>query len=190
MQFYHRAQGYRRPVKQSKIASQRQYRVKEGDGFQELRDVICSVTGEVPQTRRETLKTAAELLRQLSKENGAISSHELKSSSASPYEVDQGLHTSNEPLLVPNNESTCTNTFVPWTENGNPMSETSATRTTLEYYDHPQEEVHHAVGHDSDWNSVQPNPSQFSFSSQWNDLSFIHLNIDQVPFYVEGVGMN
>ncbi|KAG1736779.1 hypothetical protein EDB19DRAFT_1910113 [Suillus lakei] len=105
MQLYSRAQGYQRPVKQSKIASQRQYRVKEGDGFQELRDVICSVTGEVPQTRRETLKTAAELLRQLSKENGTISSDELESSSASLYEVDQGPHTAYEPLLVPNNET-------------------------------------------------------------------------------------
>jgi len=56
MQVYCSTQGYQRPRKQSKIASQRQYRVKEEGGFQELRDMICLVTGEVPQTRRETLK--------------------------------------------------------------------------------------------------------------------------------------
>src|SRR6267154_698806 len=56
MQLYRGAQGSQRPIKHSKITSQRQYRVKEGDGFQELRDVIRSVTGEAPQTRRETLK--------------------------------------------------------------------------------------------------------------------------------------
>jgi len=56
MQLYRGAQSCQRPAKHSKIASQRQYRVKEGDGFQELRVVIHSVTGETPQTRRETLK--------------------------------------------------------------------------------------------------------------------------------------
>jgi hypothetical protein len=56
MQLYRNAQSHQRLAKQSKIASQRQYRVKEGDGFQELRQVIRSVTGETPQTRSETLK--------------------------------------------------------------------------------------------------------------------------------------
>ncbi|KAG2079797.1 uncharacterized protein F5147DRAFT_762778 [Suillus discolor] len=93
MHLYRGAQSYQRPPKQSKIASQRQYRVKEGDGFQELKDVIRSVTGETPQTRRETLKKAAQLLQDLSREHGAISRHEplppLEYSSASPYEADQ-----------------------------------------------------------------------------------------------------
>lgn len=62
MQLYHGVQSYR-PAKQSKIASQRQYRVKEGDGFQELREVIRFVTGEAPQTRRETLKKGIPLLK-------------------------------------------------------------------------------------------------------------------------------
>ncbi|KAG2125785.1 hypothetical protein DEU56DRAFT_561936 [Suillus clintonianus] len=209
MQLYRNTQRYQRPVKQSKIASQRQYRVKEGDGFQELRDVIHSVSGETPQTRRETLKagilvskcvlpcvlipcTAAELLKQFFGENGSISRHEppLESSSESPYEAEQGPHTSYERLLVPDGE-TCTNTIAPWTENVSPTSERSATSTMLEYYSgYPQEEAQCMVGCGGDWNLVQPTPSQFSFSTQWNDLSFVHMNIDQVPFYVEGVELN
>jgi hypothetical protein len=63
MQLYCGEQSYQRPGKQSKIASQRQYRVKEGDGFQELREVIRSVTGEAPQTRRETLKKGMLVLK-------------------------------------------------------------------------------------------------------------------------------
>ncbi|KAG1795390.1 uncharacterized protein HD556DRAFT_1442234 [Suillus plorans] len=97
MDLYHGAQSYQRPAKQNKIASQRQYRVKEGDGFEELKDAIRSVTGETPQTRHETLKKAAELLWDLSREHGAISRHEplppLEYSSASPYEADQGSRT-------------------------------------------------------------------------------------------------
>ncbi|KAG2344526.1 hypothetical protein BDR05DRAFT_961931 [Suillus weaverae] len=196
MQLYRTAQSYQRPAKQSKIASQRQYRVKEGDGFQELREVIRSVTGEAPQTRRETLKKAAELLRQLSREHGAISRHEplppLEASSASPYEVDQGSHTSYEPLVIPNNE-TWTNAIAPWTRNSSPMSDTSTTSSMLEYQGHPQAEMYHVVGGGGDWNLVQPTPSQFrqsSFPAQWNDLSLIHSNIDQVPYYVERVGVN
>lgn len=117
MQLYRSTQSHQRPVKQSKIASQRQYRVKEGDGFQELRDVIRSMTGEAPQTRREILtkgseyrpsnaryilipgpSTAAELLKQISKENEASSRHEplpaLEIPSAPLYESDQHPHTS------------------------------------------------------------------------------------------------
>ncbi|KAG1742359.1 uncharacterized protein EDB91DRAFT_308383 [Suillus paluster] len=196
MQLYHNEQSYQRPAKQSKIASQRQYRVKEGDGFEELRKVIYSVTGEAPQTRRETLKKAAEVLRQLSRESEAISRHEplppLASSSASSYEVIQGTHTSYEPLIIPNNE-TWTNAIAPWPRNNSPMSDTSATSSMLEYHDHPQAEAYHMVGRGGDWNLVQPTPSQFrqsSFSTQWNDPSLIRLNVDQVPFYVEGMGVN
>ncbi|KAG0703793.1 hypothetical protein DFH29DRAFT_418516 [Suillus ampliporus] len=195
MQLYRNAQSYQRPAKQSKIASQRQYRVKEGDGFQELREVIRSVTGEAPQTRRETLKKAAELLRQLSRD-GAISRHEplppLEGSLGSPYEVDQGTHTSYEPLVIPDTE-TWANAIAPWPRNSSPMSDTSATSSMLEYHGHPQAEVHHVVGCRDDWNLVQPTPLQFrqpSFSAQWNDLSLIHSNVDQVPFYVEAVGVN
>ncbi|KAG2057709.1 hypothetical protein BDR06DRAFT_951328 [Suillus hirtellus] len=65
MHLYRGTQSYQRPAKQSKIASQRQYRVKEGDGFQELKDVIRSVTGETPQTRRETLKKGRLVLKQV-----------------------------------------------------------------------------------------------------------------------------
>jgi hypothetical protein len=56
MQPYRGAQSYQRRTKQSKSVSQRQYRLKEGGGFQELRGVIFSVTGENPQTRGEILK--------------------------------------------------------------------------------------------------------------------------------------
>lgn len=196
MQLYHGVQAYQRPAKQSKIASQRQYRVKEGDGFQELREVIRAVTGEAPQTRRETLKKAAELLRQLSREHEGISRHEplppLEISSASPYEVDQGSYTTYEPLVIPNND-TWTNAIAPWTRNSSPMSDTSATSSLLEYQGHSQAEIHRVVDVGGDWNLVQPTPSQFrqtSFSAQWNDLSLIHSNIDQVPYYVERVGAN
>ncbi|KAG1836360.1 hypothetical protein DFJ58DRAFT_865167 [Suillus subalutaceus] len=190
MQLYRGTQSYQRPAKQSKIASQRQYRVKEGDGFQELRLVIHSVTGETPQTRRETLKKAAELLQQLSKEHEAISRHEplqpLEFSSESSYEIDEGSHTSYEPLAMPNNE-TWTNAIAPcqWTRNSSPTSDTSATSSMLEYQGHPQAEIHHVVGGGGDWNLVHPTPSQFrqtSFSAQW---SLIHSNIDQVPYYKE-----
>ncbi|KAG1882634.1 hypothetical protein F4604DRAFT_1902027 [Suillus subluteus] len=193
MQLYRGTQSYQRPAKQSKIASQRQYRVKEGDGFQELRLVIHSVTGETPQTRRETLKKAAELLQQLSKEHEAISRHEplqpLEFSSASPYhEIDEGSHTSyhDEPLAMPNNE-TWTNAIqvAPWTRNSSsPISDTSATSSMLEYQGHPQAEIHHVVG-GGGWNLVHPTPSQFrqtSCSAQW---LLIHSNIDQVPYYKE-----
>ena len=61
MQVYRNSHSNQRPVKQSKIQSQRQYRVKEGDGFQELRDVIRLVTGEAPQTRRDILTKGLEL---------------------------------------------------------------------------------------------------------------------------------
>ncbi|KAG2151421.1 hypothetical protein DEU56DRAFT_752330 [Suillus clintonianus] len=193
MQLYRDTQGYQRPAKQSKIASQRQYRVKEGDGFQELREVIRSVTGEAPQTRRETLKKAAELLRQLSRENEATSRHEpLPPLETSPYEVDQGSNTSYEPLVIPNNEA-WTNAISPWTRNSSPMSDTSATSSMLEYHGQSQAEIHYVVGRGGDWNLVQPTPSQFrqsSFSAHWNDLSHVHSNIDQVPYYVERVGVN
>jgi len=46
--------------KKNKIDLQRQYRVKEGDGFQELRDIICSLTGKSPQTRRDVLTKGLE----------------------------------------------------------------------------------------------------------------------------------
>ncbi|KAG1818449.1 uncharacterized protein BJ212DRAFT_1576245 [Suillus subaureus] len=187
MQLCHGAQSYQRPTKQSKIVSQRQYRVKEGGGFQELREVIHSVTGEIPQTRRETLKKAAELLRQLSSKYEAISKYEpppsLEFSSASPYETDEGSHTSYESLVMPN--EAWTSTIAPWTRNSSPVSDTSATSSMLEYQGHPQAEIHHVVGGGDDWNLVQPTPSQFrqtSFSAQW---SLIHSNVDQVPYYKE-----
>ncbi|KAG1818455.1 uncharacterized protein BJ212DRAFT_1479467 [Suillus subaureus] len=143
---------------------------------------------ETPQTRRETLKKAAELLRQLSSEHEATSRHEplppLEFSSASPYEVDEGSHTSYEPLVIPNNE-TWTNAITPWMRNSSPISDTSATSSMVEYQGHPQAEIHHVVGGGGDWNLVQPTPTQFrqtSFSAQW---SLIHSNIDQVPYYKE-----
>ncbi|KAG2155812.1 uncharacterized protein EDB93DRAFT_53478 [Suillus bovinus] len=202
MQLYRGAQSYQRPVpKQSKIASQRQYRVKEGDGFQELKTAIRLITGETPQTRRETLKKAAELLRELSREHdGEISRHEplppleFSSASESPYEAERESHTSYEPLVIPNNE-TWANAIVSRTRNSSPMSDASATSSMLEYQGYTQTEIHHAVGGGGDWSLVQPTPSQFrhvSFSTQcqWNDLSLIHSNIDQVPYYLESVGVN
>lgn len=60
MQLYRSAQSHHRPAKKDKIHSQRQYRVKEGDGFQELRDIICSLTGKSPQTRRDVLTKGLE----------------------------------------------------------------------------------------------------------------------------------
>lgn len=63
----------------------------------------------------------------------------------------------------------------------------------LEYQGNPQAEIHRAADGGGDWNFVQPTPSQFrqtSFSAQWNDLSLIHSNIDQVPYYVERVAVN
>lgn len=188
MQFQHGSQShYQRPAKQSKITSQRQYRIKEGDRFQELREVIHSVTGETPQTRRDILKKAAELLRHLSREHAAMISRHgslspLVFSSALPYEVDEGSY---EPLVIPNET---------WTRNSSPMSDTSTTGLMLEYQGHPQAEIHH-VGVAGDWNLVQPTPSQFqqtAFPGQWNDLSLFHSNvdIDQVPYYVESVGVN
>ncbi|KAG1852010.1 hypothetical protein C8R48DRAFT_777609 [Suillus tomentosus] len=194
MHLYRGTQSYQRPAKQSKIASQRQYRVKEGDGFQELKDVIRSVTGETPQTRRETLKKAAQLLQDLSREPGAISRHEplppLEYSSASPYEADQRSHTTYEPLVIPNNE-TWTNAIA--SRNSSPMSDTSVTSSMLEYQGHPQTEIHHVVGGGGNWSLVQPTPSQFrhnSFPGQWNDMSLIHSNIDRVPYYLERVEIN
>jgi hypothetical protein len=185
MQLYRNAQSHQRLAKQSKIASQRQYRVKEGDGFQELRQVIRSVTGETPQTRSETLKKAAELLRRLMRQHEAISRHEslppLESSSVSPYEIDDGSHNSYEPLVIP--DETWTSAIPPWTRNSSPMSDTSATSSMLDYQGHPQAEIHHIVGVGGDWNLVQPTPLQFpqtSFPAQW---TLINSNIDQVPYY-------
>ncbi|KAG1751204.1 hypothetical protein EDB19DRAFT_1280267 [Suillus lakei] len=185
---------YQRPAKQSKIASQRQYRVKQEDGFQELREVIRSVTGEAPQTRRETLKKAAELLQQLLRNHGAISRHgplpRLEISSAPPYEIDQGSHMSYEPPVIPNEP--WTNTIATWTMNSSSTSDKLATGSILEHHGHPQAEIHHVVC-EGDCNLVQPTPSQFqqsSFSAQWNDLSLIHSNIDQVPYCVTRVGVN
>ncbi|KAG2359487.1 hypothetical protein BDR07DRAFT_1611346 [Suillus spraguei] len=190
MQFHRGAQSYQRPAKPSKIASQRHYREKEGDGFQELREAIRSVIGETPQTRRETLKKAAELLRDLSSEHGIISRHEplppLQFSSESPYNVDEGSRTSCEPLVIPSNE-TWTNAIASLARNSSPLSDTSATSSMSECRGYPQAEVNHAVGGGGDWNLVQLTPSQFRqtfVSAQWNDLSHIHLSIDQVPYYV------
>lgn len=189
MQFQHGSQShYQRPAKQSKITSQRQYRIKEGDMFQELREVIHSVTGETPQTRRDILKKATELLRQLSREHvTTISRHESLSplvfSSALPYEIDERSYTSYEPLVIPNET---------WTRNSSPISDTSTTSSMLEYQGHPQAEFHH-VGMVGDLDLVQPTPSQFqqtSFSAQWNDLSLFDPNIYQVPYYVESVGVD
>ncbi|OJA16033.1 hypothetical protein AZE42_04295 [Rhizopogon vesiculosus] len=190
MQVYCSTQGYQRPRKQSKIASQRQYRVKEEGGFQELRDMICLVTGEVPQTRRETLKKAAELLRQMSTE-GVISGHERLPASESPlassHEFNQSVQAPYEPLMLP--DETWIDASAPWASNSNsPIPDTSATSSMLEYHGYPQEDVYHAMG--GDWNLVQPTPlqcQQTSFSAQWDDLTFIHSNIDHVPFYVEGL---
>ncbi|OJA08786.1 hypothetical protein AZE42_01319 [Rhizopogon vesiculosus] len=198
MQLYRNAQTNQRPVKQSKIASQRQYRVKEGDGFQELRDVIRSLTGEAPQTRREILTKAAELLKQTSRENRASSRHEplpaLESPPASLYEFNQRPQSSYEPLILPNNEA-WKNASTTWTRNSSPMSDTSATSSMLECHSHPQVEIHevHRVVGGGNWNLVQPTPSQFrqySFPTQWNDLSLVHSSVDQVPFYVERAGTN
>ncbi|KAG1809999.1 uncharacterized protein HD556DRAFT_1317247 [Suillus plorans] len=190
MQLYRDTQSHQHPPRQSKIASQRQYRVKEGDGFQELRAVIRSVTGKLPQTRSDTLKKAAELLRQLSRELGENSRHEPLSEllSASTYEVNQGSHTSYEPPLIHNNE-TWTNTIAPGTRNNSPMSDTSVTSSMLEYQGHPQTEIHYVVGGGGDlgWNLLQPTPSQFqhtsNFLAQQNDPSFLHSNINQAPYY-------
>ncbi|KAG1882628.1 hypothetical protein F4604DRAFT_1902019 [Suillus subluteus] len=185
MQLCRGTQSYQRPTKQSKIVSQRQYRVKEWGGFQELREVIHSVTGEIPQTRSETLKKAAELLRELSREHEAISKHEplpsLEFSSASSYEIDEGSHTSYDPLVIPN--EMWPSATAPWTRNNSPASDTSATSSTLEYQGHPQAEIHHVIGGGGDWNLVQPTPVQFrqtSSSAQW---SLVQSNIDQVPYY-------
>ncbi|KAG2070342.1 hypothetical protein BDR04DRAFT_1198656 [Suillus decipiens] len=190
MQFHRGAQSYQRPAKQSKIASQRHYREKEGDGFQELREAIRSMIGETPQTRRETLKKAAELLREFSSEHGTISRHEplppLKFSSESPYDVDKASCTSCEPLVIPSNE-TWTNAIASWTRNSSPMSDTSATNSMPECQGYPQAEINYAIGGGGDWNLVQSTPPQFRqafVSAQWNDLSHIHLSIDQVPYYV------
>ncbi|KAG2359478.1 hypothetical protein BDR07DRAFT_1488162 [Suillus spraguei] len=195
MQFHHDAQSNQRPTRKRKIASQRHYREKEGDGFQELRNVIRSVIGETPQTRRETLNKAAELLRELSKEQ-KYSLYEplppLEFPSKSSNEVDEGSHTSYvEPIVIPSNE-TWTNAVASW-GNSIQMSDTEATSSMLERQGYPQAEIHYAVGGGDNWNFVQSTPSQFrqtSFSAQWNDLSHIHLNIDQVPYYVERVGIH
>ncbi|KAG1865599.1 hypothetical protein C8R48DRAFT_772601 [Suillus tomentosus] len=186
MDLYHGAQSYQRPAKQNKIASQRQYRVKEGDGFEELKDAIRSVTGETPQTRHEILKKAAELLWDLSGEHGAISRHEplppLEYSSASLYEADQKFRTAYEPPVIPNNE-TWKNAIASRTRNSSP--DTPVTSSILEYQGHPQTEIHHIFGGGGNWSLVQPTPSQFrhnSFPGQWNDMSLIHSNIDRVPY--------
>ncbi|KAG2070353.1 hypothetical protein BDR04DRAFT_1198676 [Suillus decipiens] len=194
MQFPRDAQSPQRPAKKRKITSQRQYREKEGDGFQELRDAIRSVIGETPQTRRETLNKAAELLRELSKEQ-IISRHEplppLEFSSKFSNEVDEGSHTSYEPIVIPSNKTW--KNAVASVRNSIPMSDTATTSSMLKHPGHPQAEIHYAVGDGDSWNFVQSTPSQFrqtSFSAQWNNLSHIHLNIDQVPYYVERVGVN
>ncbi|KAG2058214.1 hypothetical protein BDR06DRAFT_994509 [Suillus hirtellus] len=185
MDLYHNAQSYQRPAKQNKIASQRQYRVKEGDGFEELKDAIRSVTGETPQTRHETLKKAAELLWDLSREHGTISRHEplppLEYSSASPYEADQESRAAYEP---PN--KTWKNAIASRTRNSSP--DTSVTSSILGYQGHPQTEIHHIVGGGGNRSLVQPTPSRFRHNSspgQWNDMSLIHSNIDRVPYYLE-----
>ncbi|KAG2085286.1 uncharacterized protein F5147DRAFT_659551 [Suillus discolor] len=208
MNLYCGAQSYQHPAKQNKIASQRQYRVKEGDGFQELKDVIRLVTGETPQTRCETLKKAAELLRDLSREHGEISRHEplppLKYSSTSAYETDQGSRTAygTRFQLVDDRISEIPRTSCNSQQrdvdkrhcikgkNSSPMSDTSVMSSILEYEGHPQTEIHHIVGGEGNWNLVQPTPSQFrhnSFPGQWNDMSLIHSNVDRVPYYLERV---
>lgn len=186
MQLYRSTQSHQHPPRQSKIASQRQYRVNEGDGFQELRAVIRSVTGKLPQTRRDTLKKAAELLRQLSRELEENSRHEpFPLSEASTYEVNQGSHTSYEPPLIHNNE-TWTNTIAPRTRNNSPMSDTSVTSSMLEYQGQPQTEIHYVVGHggggDLDWNLPQFQHTS-EFFAQQNDLPFLHSNINQASYY-------
>jgi hypothetical protein len=160
--------------------------------------------------------TAAELLKQTSRENGASSRHEalpaLESPSSSLYEFNQRPHTSYgrrsfsmaangfsltslEPLILPNND-VWENASATWTRNSSPMSDTSATSSLLERHSHSHAEVHHRVGGGGgDWNLVHPTPSQFrqyrdSFPSQWNDLSLVHSSVDQVPFYIERVGVN
>ncbi|KAG1804155.1 hypothetical protein EV424DRAFT_309664 [Suillus variegatus] len=187
MQLYRGTQSHQHPPRQSKIASQRQYRVNEGDGFQELRAVIRSVTGKLPQTRRDTLKKAAELLRQLSREleenskHGPLPLSELLS--ASTHEVDQVSHTSYEPPLIHNNE-TWTNTIAPRTRNNSPMSDTSVTSSMLEYQGQPQTEIHYVVGGGGDlgWNLLQFQHTS-EFFAQQNDLSFLHSNINQASHY-------
>jgi hypothetical protein len=155
------------------------------------------------------LFTAAELLRQMSTD-GAISGHEQLPASESPLassnefnqsvQTPYGTHffllvgrvssyTSLEPLMLP--DETWIDASAPWARNSNsPIPDTSTTSSMLEYHGYPQEDVYHAMG--GDWNLVQPTPlqcQQTSFSAQWDDLAFIHSNIDHVPFYVEGLDL-
>ncbi|KAI9569895.1 hypothetical protein HD554DRAFT_460956 [Boletus coccyginus] len=54
------------PQQNSKVAMQRQYREKEAECFNALRDVITKLTGEELQTRHEILRKAIDLLSSVS----------------------------------------------------------------------------------------------------------------------------
>jgi len=103
---------------------------------------------------------------------------------------DISSYKSLEPLLLP--DEMWTDASAPWARtSGSPMPDTSATSPMLEYHAYPQADLYHAIS--GDWNLVPPTPlqcPQSSFSPQWDDLTFIHSNIDHVPFYVEGVEFN
>jgi hypothetical protein len=80
----------------------------------------------------------------------------------------------------------------PWVRNSSsPMADTSAMNSMLDYHGYPPADVYHMTG--GDWNLAQPIPlqcQQSSFFAQWDDLTFIHSNIDHVPFFVEGVELD
>ncbi|KAH7887091.1 hypothetical protein F5I97DRAFT_1104230 [Phlebopus sp. FC_14] len=61
-----------RPPRQNKTMLQRQYREKEGESFNLLRDTIKELTNEEPQTRYDVLTKATQLLRELGRENARL----------------------------------------------------------------------------------------------------------------------
>ncbi|KAI6040871.1 hypothetical protein EDC04DRAFT_2602104 [Pisolithus marmoratus] len=58
--------------RQPKATLQREYRKREGDVFNELRDIIKQFNDFEPATRHETLSEASRLLRQLGTENANL----------------------------------------------------------------------------------------------------------------------
>ncbi|KIJ61537.1 hypothetical protein HYDPIDRAFT_42515 [Hydnomerulius pinastri MD-312] len=69
------------PPKVNKTILQRQYREKEGESFNLLRDAIKELTGEDPGTRSEILSKATQLLRSLGAENRRLKQQDTPSRS-------------------------------------------------------------------------------------------------------------
>lgn len=55
--------------RQPKASLQREYRKREGDVFNELRDIIRELNNQEPATRHDILSEASRLMRQLATEN-------------------------------------------------------------------------------------------------------------------------